>query len=68
MSKYSIHSYESWLAELARVAEELELKWLVSSEPWAHKKAYDEGLTPDEELIALRDMSEWRGCGCGGGG
>ena len=60
-------SYASWLAELARLARDEELAWLVSSEPLAHRQAFDDGLSPYEELSALRDMSEWRGCGCGGG-
>jgi hypothetical protein len=59
-------SYESWVAELASRARDLDLAWLVSEGPSAHRAAFDAGLSPEEELIALKDMSEWRGCGCGG--
>jgi len=60
-------SYASWLAELARLAKERELEWLVSVGSDIHRAAFDKGLSPDEELAARADMSEWRGCGCGGG-
>ena len=61
-------SYETWFAEFARIAQQRELAWLVSTEPDAHRTAFNEGLSPDDELAALERMSEWRGCGCGGGG
>jgi len=41
---------------------------LVSVGSDIYRAAFDNGLSPDEELTALGDMSEWRGCGCGGGG
>jgi hypothetical protein len=66
MSTNSERSYESWLAELVRIAKKQELEWLVSAESPSHRAAFDEGLSPDEELNALKDMFEWRGCGCGG--
>ena len=68
MNTKSHLSYESWLAELAYIAKERELEWLVSVGPDIHRAAFDRGMSPDEELTALGDMSEWRGCGCGGGG
>lgn len=60
--------YETWLSELQLRARERELEWMVCSTHGAHRAAYDSGLSPDEELSALADMAEWRGCGCGGGG
>ena len=60
-------SYESWLRELVRAAKERELEWLISVESGIHRAAFDKGLSPEEELSTLADMSEWRGCGCGGG-
>lgn len=68
MPKSFERSYESWLCELVRLAKELELDWLVAPTTNTHRAAFDDGLSPDEELAALKDMSEWRGCGCGGGG
>ena len=66
MNTQSHLSYASWLAELACVAKERELEWLVSVGSDIHRAAFDKGLSPDEELTALADMCEWRGCGCGG--
>ena len=67
MSEISNYSYESWLAEFTRIAMEQGLDWLVPSEPSARRAAFDKGLTPEEELTALKEVAEWRGCGCGGG-
>jgi hypothetical protein len=66
MSGQATQSYELWLAELVQVAKQQELQWLVSPGTATHRLAFDNGLTPHEELTALKDMSEWRGCGCGG--
>lgn len=59
-------TYDAWIAELQRLAAEQDLQWLVAPGSAVHRKAYEQGLSPTEELFALRDMSEWRGCGCGG--
>ena len=59
-------TYETWLHELKLLAEERELAWLISSAPENHRKGYDKGFSPEEELNALADLAEWRGCGCGG--
>lgn len=58
--------YARWLQELQRLAAEQDLQWLVSARSASHRKAYESGLSPVQELFALKDMSEWRGCGCGG--
>jgi hypothetical protein len=59
-------SYEAWLTRFKRLATQRDLAWIVSTEPDAHRAAYESGLTPDEELTALADMGQWRGCVCGG--
>ncbi|MEO8298692.1 MAG: hypothetical protein ABI574_12895 [Burkholderiales bacterium] len=59
--------FETWYAQLRECAEERDLAWTVCSDPAAHRPGFDAGLSPDEELMALADMAEWRGCGCGGG-
>jgi hypothetical protein len=60
-------SYEQWLSRLLLLAKEQDLEWLVSGETAGHRDAFDRGLSPEEELSALKDMAQWRGCGCGGG-
>ena len=61
-------AFERWFAEFGRLARERQLEWLVTAGAEPRRAAFDRGLSPDEELTALADMSEWRGCGCGGGG
>jgi len=60
-------SYKSWTMQLQNLAAKRNLEWVVSTQSNAHRAAYESGLSPDEELTALADMSQWRGCGCGGG-
>jgi len=60
-------TFEAWLAELRQLAAERDLTWIVSATPENHRKGYDKGFTPEDELDALTDLAEWRGCGCGGG-
>lgn len=60
-------SFEQWFERLRGLAEARELSWLVGTPGAALRAAYDAGVTPDEELQNLADISEWRGCGCGGG-
>jgi len=60
-------AFDRWFAQFARLARERELEWLVRAGSGPHRAAFDRGLSPEEELTALADMSEWRGCGCGGG-
>ena len=64
----SEHAFERWFAEFARLARERELEWVVKAGPAPRRQAFDLGLSPDDELTALAEISEWRGCGCGGGG
>lgn len=59
--------YDIWLADFNRLAIEQGASWLVPCEGAAPLAGYAAGLSPQEELSALKDMSEWRGCGCGGG-
>jgi hypothetical protein len=60
------NDFHAWLEEFTRLAIEQDLEWLVASDPSLRRAAFEAGLSPDEELAALRDISEWRGCGCGG--
>jgi len=59
--------YSTWLAEFTRLAFEQDASWLVPPHGADPLSGYAAGLSPQEELSALKDMSEWRGCGCGGG-
>ena len=63
-----VQHFDHWRQELLRLAKARDLEWIVGTTGDAHRAAYDKGLTADEELSALADMAEWRGCGCGGGG
>lgn len=60
--------FDSWLARFRLLAREQDLAWVLAADGRAHAPAWLQGLSPDEELQALKDMAEWRGCGCGGGG
>jgi hypothetical protein len=57
----------TWPAEFSRLAFEQDASWLVPPDAAAPLSGYAAGLSPQEELSALKDMSEWRGCGRGGG-
>ena len=60
--------YDTWFAELRRLAEQRDIAWMIQTDAATHRDAFAKGLSPDEEMTALTDMAEWRGCGCGGGG
>lgn len=60
-------TFAGWLARLRQEAVERELEWMVCSTGTAEQAAYAEGLSPGDYLDRLEAMSEWRGCGCGGG-
>lgn len=59
--------YADWLAEFTRLAREQDAEWLVPADASVRLGGFEAGLSPQEELTALKDMAEWRGCGCGGG-
>ena len=59
-------NYDSWFAELASLAHDRGLEWIVQRDAQILRDSYARGVSPDEELAALADMAEWRGCGCGG--
>lgn len=67
MTDSSANHYRAWMAELIRLSRQQDQEWLVSADSPYHRAAFDQGLSPYEELTALADMAEWRGCGCGGG-
>ena len=56
-----------WHQELRQLAQTADSAWLVSSEAKSHCGAYQQGLSPEEELAELDELAQWRGCGCGGG-
>ncbi len=58
-------TFETWLAELEVIAESECCEWLVSSQPDYHRKAFDEGVSPEEEFERLQKVGGWSGCGCG---
>ena len=62
----TVVAYEDWLAELRRLAAARDLAWMIARDAQAHRGAFDAGLSADDELNALADMAEWRGCGCVG--
>jgi hypothetical protein len=59
-------TFDSWMQTLRALAAERGLQWLMDDSGGTHRDGFDRGLSPDEELTALADMAEWRGCGCGG--
>lgn len=60
-------AFADWLAELTALAEARELHWLVQCPGEGERAAHAQGLSPTDYLDRLDAMSEWRGCGCGGG-
>lgn len=60
--------FAAWLDELHRLADAEEIAWVVDRSGATHRQAYDTGSTPQQEMVTLRDMAQWRGCGCGAGG
>jgi hypothetical protein len=60
-------TYEQWLERLRELAAERELSWMISDSGESHRSAFEAGRSAEEEFASLADLSEWRGCGCGGG-
>lgn len=60
--------FAAWLGELHRQAVAEDIAWAVDRGGAIHREAFDAGHTPQQEMVALRDMAQWRGCGCGAGG
>ena len=58
--------FEEWLNRLRALAAARDLGWAIDPSGETHQTGYEKGLAPEEELQSLADMSEWRGCGCGG--
>ncbi|WP_340266725.1 hypothetical protein [Sphingobium mellinum] len=57
----------SWHAVLGRLAEERGIGWAVSSSAEDYRDAFASGITPGDHLAEIEPLTEWRGCGCGGG-
>jgi len=66
VSEYS-QDFLRWYDALKLLAQNSDASWLVSSDPKAHFAAYQNSLSPEEELAELDELAQWRGCGCGGG-
>jgi len=60
--------FAAWLAELHCLATAEEIAWVIDRSGASHREAFDAGHTPQQEMVGLRDMAQWRGCGCGAGG
>lgn len=58
-------SYQCWLDELRALAVEADVQWLIGRDPMTHRRAFEQGLSAEEQLSSLLDMAQWRGCGCG---
>lgn len=58
--------YAEWLAQLRRLARAEDLEWVVDANGGTHREAFLRGASPIDEFIVLKDMGQWRGCGCGG--
>lgn len=59
------NTFLTWYQQLQELAGQGGLQALVSG-PDGHLAAYQKGLSPDEELAELEELSEWKGCACGG--
>ena len=55
-----------WYEELQQLAAKSDLLWLVASDVKTHVEAFRKGRSPEEELVELIELAQWRGCGCGG--
>jgi hypothetical protein len=60
-------NFETWIEELRALAAEHDLGWAIATHSATLRLAYDEGHSAAEEFMAIKDMAEWRGCGCAGG-
>lgn len=56
-----------WHAALRRQAEERGIGWAISSDENEYRDAFASGVAPDDYLAEIEPLTEWRGCGCGGG-
>ncbi|HSW19149.1 MAG TPA: hypothetical protein VLJ86_18160 [Ramlibacter sp.] len=59
--------YAAWMEELQRLAHDDDMAWLLNPGSGIHREAFERGLSPLAEWWALKDMADFRGCGCGGG-
>ena len=48
-------TFNQWWAAVQSLALDTELKYLLSSDPEAHRKSYVAGETPEDELQSLID-------------
>lgn len=64
----TITSLADWYQRLRELARDNELEWVIAADAEHYRPAFEQGTSPEEEFFELAGMSEWRGCGCGGGG
>jgi len=55
-----------WYKELQNLAVKSDSLWLISMDSKSHVESYRKGLSPEEELVELEELAQWKGCGCGG--
>ncbi|PSF11930.1 hypothetical protein C7H09_05070 [Marinobacter fuscus] len=58
-------SFEQWCEKLRAIANQEICEWIVPNDPLILRKAYEEGLTPEDEYDRLNKVAAWSGCGCG---
>ena len=58
---------EEWHGALRRHAEEGGIGWAISGAPDDYRDAFASGVAPDDYLAEIEPLTQWRGCGCGGG-
>ena len=56
-----------WHAALQRHADEQGIGWAIASVADEYREAFASGIAPDDYLADIQPLTEWRGCGCGGG-
>ncbi len=59
--------FEHWWVRLRAEAARREASWLIGGERDFYRPSFEAGRSPEEEVEALQQVAEWRGCGCSGG-
>jgi hypothetical protein len=66
MNAHHDEEFKMWLAVLTALAADGCHGWAIDPTGASHRATFDAGGTPEEELLSIVAMAEWRGCGCGG--
>lgn len=56
-----------WHSALRQLAEARDIGWAISASPEDYRDAFASGVDPRDYLADIEPLTEWRGCGCGGG-